>query len=59
MVGQEWLSAEEAAAYLNININHLRQLQFRKQLIWGKREGRKVYYKTEQVLALGEKRKPK
>jgi hypothetical protein len=52
----EFVSAEETAQILNISINNLRQIQFRGNLKWAKREGRKVYYLREQILLYSEKR---
>jgi predicted site-specific integrase-resolvase len=52
----EWISADDTAQMLGITINNLRQIQFRGNLKWVKREGRKVFYLLEQVLAYAEKR---
>lgn len=52
----EFLTAEETAAYLRITVNNLRQIQFRRTLKWVKREGRKVYYPVKDVYAYAEKR---
>jgi hypothetical protein len=53
---QDWVSAEETAQILNISINNLRQIQFRGNLKWAKREGRKVYYIRDQILLYSDKR---
>jgi hypothetical protein len=53
---QDWVSAEETAQILNISINNLRQIQFRGNLKWAKREGRKVYYIRDQILLYADKR---
>jgi len=52
----EWITAEDTAKTLGITINNLRQIQFRGNLKWVKREGRKVFYSLEQVLLYAEKR---
>ena len=52
----EWVSAEKTAEMLGITINNLRQIQFRGNLKWAKREGRKVYYSLEQILIYLNKR---
>jgi hypothetical protein len=57
MVDEGWLSAEETARHLGITINNLRQIQYRKIIKWGKREGTKVYYTIDDVMAYAEKRK--
>ena len=49
MVELDYYSAEETAKILGVTLNNLRQLQFRKSLVWTKREGRKVYYMTDNV----------
>lgn len=56
MVDEEWLSSEEAAQALGINLNHLRQLQFRKKITWGKKSGRSVFYLKTHVDQLAEQR---
>lgn len=52
----EWITSEDTAQILGITINNLRQIQFRGNLKWVKREGRKVYYSREQVLLYADKR---
>lgn len=56
MVEEEWLSSEETAAQLGVTLNHLRQLQFRKQLVWGKKQGRSVFYLKANVQEVAERR---
>jgi predicted site-specific integrase-resolvase len=56
MVDEGLLTAEQTAEHLQININNLRQIQFRGNLKWVKREGRKVYYTASDVYAYAEKR---
>lgn len=51
------MSAAEVSDYLKITVNNLRQIQFRKQLIWAERKGRAVFYRREEVEAYGAKRK--
>lgn len=58
MVEEGWITAEETAARLGITINNLRQIQYRKIIKWGKREGRKVYYAVADIDAYADKRKP-
>jgi predicted site-specific integrase-resolvase len=56
-VVSEHLTAEETAARLGITLNNLRQIQFRGNLRWVKREGRKVYYLASDVDAYAAKRR--
>jgi predicted site-specific integrase-resolvase len=49
-------TAEETAQFLGISINNLRQIQFRGNLKWESRKGRKVYYRVIDVEAYKEKR---
>ena len=51
MVDEGWMSAQETADYLGITLNNLRQIQFRKNLMYGRKEGRKVFYLTTDVHA--------
>lgn len=51
------LTAEETAARLGVTLNNLRQIQFRGNLRWVKREGRKVYYLESDVDAYAAKRR--
>lgn len=57
MVDDKWLNAQQAASLLNITLNNLRQIQYRKQLVWKRRQGREVFYLEQDVLAFAEKRK--
>lgn len=50
------MSAGDTAAYLGITLNYLRQIQHRKQLLWEKQQGRKVFYKKTDVERFAEKR---
>lgn len=56
MVDESLMSAAEAAEYLGIKMNNLRQIQHRKTLAWVQKTGRNVYYKREDVIAYKEKR---
>lgn len=59
MVDEDWIDSIAAAGILGITLNHLRQLQFRKKLNWGKRQGRTVLYRRAEVVALAEERSKK
>ena len=59
MVDPVWLSAEQTAERLNITLNHLRQLQFRKQLVWKSKRGKSVFYLEDYVIAYADARKVK
>lgn len=59
MVEPVWLSADQVAERLNITLNHLRQLQFRKQLVWKSKVGKAVHYLEDDVIAYADARKAK
>jgi hypothetical protein len=59
MVEPVWCSADEVAERLNITLNHLRQLQFRKQLVWKSKVGKAVYYLEDDVIVYADARKVK
>ena len=59
MVDEGWLSADEVVAQLHITLNNLRQIQFRKQLVWSKKQGRSVFYRVEEVEAYAERKRAK
>lgn len=59
MVDSDLLTSDEVIAKLGITLNNLRQLQFRKQLVWIKKEGRSVYYRALDVEAFRLKRETK
>lgn len=59
MVDPAWLSADQVAERLNITLNHLRQLQFRKQLIWKSKQGKSVFYLEDDVEGYAEARRVK
>jgi hypothetical protein len=56
MVDEDVITAEQTASLLGITINNLRQIQFRGNLKWEKRVGRKVFYRLADVNAYKEKR---
>ena len=56
MVDDELMSAGDTAAYLAITLNHLRQIQHRRQLLWETRSGRRVFYKRSDVERFAVKR---
>ena len=55
MVEELWTS-KQVIEHLEIEINNLRQLQFRKTLAWVKKEGKSVFYLADDVKAYKEKR---
>lgn len=55
MVEELWTS-KQVVDHLEITINNLRQLQFRKTITWVKREGKTVFYLASEVKAYKEKR---
>jgi len=55
VVDELWTS-KQVVEYLEITINNLRQLQFRKTIVWVKREGKAVFYLADDVRAYKEKR---
>jgi len=55
VVDELWTS-KQVVEYLGITINNLRQLQFRKTIVWVKREGKAVFYLADDVRAYKEKR---
>ena len=59
MVDPNWLSANETAERLNITLNHLRQLQFRKQLVWKSKQGKSVFYLDDDVTAYADAKRVK
>ena len=55
MVDELWTS-QQVVDHLQITINNLRQLQFRKTIAWVKKEGKAVFYRAEDIQAYKEKR---
>ena len=51
------MTSAEVAQFLGINMNNLRQIQYRRSLAWVKKSGRNVYYRKAEVEAYAEKRK--
>ena len=47
----ELISAKEVIELLGVNFNNLHQIQHRGNIKWVKKDGRKVYYNKEEVLA--------
>ena len=43
------LDSKETAEFLGITMNHLRQIQHRKSLVWVKKVGRNVYYEMADI----------
>lgn len=58
MVDELWTS-QQVVDHLEITINNLRQMQFRKAITWVKKEGKTVFYLAEDVKAFKEKRDSK
>ena len=56
MVDETLISAQEVANDLGITMNNLRQMQYRKSLVWVKKTGRNVYYDKAAVEAYKERR---
>lgn len=50
------ITTEEACKILDVKLNYLHQLQFRNQVKWVEKRGKKVFYDLEQIQALKEKR---
>ena len=50
MVEELWDTAK-VIEHLGININNLRQLQYRKTIAWIKKEGKRVFYSVDDVKA--------
>ena len=55
MVDELW-TTQQVIEHLEITINNLRQLQFRKTIAWVKKEGKSVFYRADEVKAYKEKR---
>ena len=55
MVEELWTS-QQVVDHLQITINNLRQLQFRRTIAWVKKEGKTVFYLANDVRAYKEKR---
>jgi hypothetical protein len=55
-VVEELWTSQQVVDHLQITINNLRQLQFRKTIKWVKKEGKAVFYLADDVKAYKEKR---
>ena len=55
MVDELW-NCQQVIKHLEININNLRQLQYRKTIVWVKREGKSVFYLADDIRAYKIKR---
>jgi len=55
-VVEELWTSQQVIEHLEITMNNLRQLQFRKTIAWVKREGKAVFYRADDVRAYKEKR---
>jgi len=55
-VVEELWTSQQVVDHLEITMNNLRQLQFRKTIAWVKREGKVVFYLADDVRVYKEKR---
>jgi len=55
-VVEELWTSQQVVDHLQITINNLRQLQFRRTIAWVKKEGKTVFYLANDVRAYKEKR---
>jgi hypothetical protein len=55
MVDELW-SCEQVVEHLGINLNNLRQLQYRKTIRWRAKKGKAVFYLADEVRAYKQKR---
>ena len=55
MVEKLW-NCQKVIDYLEINMNNLRQLQYRKTIAWVKKEGKLVFYSSDDIQAYKQKR---
>jgi len=55
VVDELW-TTQQVIEHLEITMNNLRQLQFRKTIAWVKKEGKAVFYRADEVKAYKEKR---
>jgi len=56
MVENDLISTNEVIEILGINHNNLHQINYRGQIKWVKKDGRKVFFNRADVLAYKEKR---
>lgn len=59
LLEQELWDSNKVCEFLNIKPNNLHQLNYRKQLIWVKKQGKRALYNPLDVQALKEKRDTK
>lgn len=52
----ELWGCEQVITYLGINLNNLRQIQYRGGIKWVKKTGKEVYYLADDVVAYKTKR---
>jgi hypothetical protein len=52
----ELWTSEQVVEHLGITLNNLRQLQYRKTLVWLEKKGKAVFYDAEAVKIYKEKR---
>lgn len=52
----ELWDSTKVCEFLNIKPNNLHQLNFRKQLVYVKKEKKRAFYNSDDVIALKEKR---
>jgi predicted site-specific integrase-resolvase len=45
----ELMTTEEVCAFLGVTFNNLHQIQYRGQIKWVKKEGKKVFYNRQDV----------
>lgn len=50
------MDTTQVCAYLNISTNNLHQMQYRNQIKWVERKGRRVFYNREDIEAFKLKR---
>ena len=50
------MNTQEVCELLNISINNLHQIQYRKQIQWVEKKGKSVFYNRADVEALKAKR---
>lgn len=43
------MTTEEVCAFLGVTFNNLHQIQYRGQIKWVKKEGKKVFYNRQDV----------
>ena len=56
VLSEDYWDTAQVCEYLNIRMNNLHQIQFRGQIKWVAKDGKKVYYNREDVIAYKAKR---